>query len=85
MQKEEKIIEIVPSPDLELDVHLDGAPLDASLQGGLGVLQQQPDPALSGVHRDPLQKLLQLLAQNIFLIHGRMFASCCHTVTWSSS
>ena len=85
MQKEEKIIEIVPSPDLELDVHLDGAPLDASLQGGLGVLQQQPDPALRRVHRDPLQKLLQLLAQNIFLIHGRMFASCCHTVTWSSS
>ena len=25
-------------PDLKLDVHLDGAPLDAPLQGGLGVL-----------------------------------------------
>ena len=73
------------SPDLQLDVHLDCAPLDAALQGGLRVLQQQPDPALRGVHRDPLQKLLQLLGQNIFLIHGRMLASCCHTVTWPSS
>ena len=42
-------------PDLQLDVHLDGAPLNAPLEGGLGVLEQEADLALGRVH--PLCRL----------------------------
>ena len=42
-------------PDLQLDIHLDGAPLNAPLEGGLRVLEQEADLALGGVH--PLCRL----------------------------
>ena len=46
-------------PDLQLDIHLDGAPLNAPLEGGLGVLQQEAYFALSRVHPRRLEGSLQ--------------------------